>query len=79
MDTLSFVSGACPETGMKSYESEVFHLGDVIFDTSIRTLPHKDGLWAVLRNKFKEVLIQLLDTPRKTVANADVWFASCAV
>jgi DNA-binding winged helix-turn-helix (wHTH) protein/Flp pilus assembly protein TadD len=50
----------------------VFKLGDVTFDPTTRTLAHKDGRPAPLRNKSKEVLTCLLETPNQTVTKAEM-------
>lgn len=50
----------------------VFHLGDVTFDTTTRTLTHKDGRPAPLRNKSKDVFVCLLETPNHTVTKAKI-------
>ncbi len=51
---------------------DVFHLGDVTFDPSTRTLTHKDGGLAQLRNKSRDVLAHLLETPNHTVTKAKI-------
>ena len=53
-------------------KSDVFHLGDVTFDPTTRTLAHKDGRPAPLLNKSKDVLACLLETPNRTVTKADI-------
>ncbi len=50
----------------------VFNLGDVIFDPITRTLTLKDGRPAPLRNKSKEVLTCLLETPNRTVTKVEM-------
>lgn len=53
-------------------KSVVFHLGDVTFDPTTRTLIHKDGRTTQLRNKSKDVLVYLLQTPNCTVPKAAI-------
>lgn len=53
-------------------KSKVFQLGDVTFDPTTRTLSHIDGRSAQLRNKSKEVLGLLLETPNLTVSKTDI-------
>jgi DNA-binding winged helix-turn-helix (wHTH) protein/Flp pilus assembly protein TadD len=48
-------------------KSTVFQLGDVRFDTHARTLTLSNGGEAQLRNKSKDVLLYLLETPNQTV------------
>ncbi len=53
-------------------KSGAFHLGDVTFDSTTRTLTDKDGRPAQLRNKSKDVLACLLETPNRTVTKAKI-------
>lgn len=49
-----------------------FQIGDVTFDPTTRTLVHKDGRPAQLRNKSKDVLARLLQTPNHTVSKTKI-------
>ena len=51
----------------------IFNLGDVSFDLTTRTLTHKDGHPERLRNKSKEVLGCLLETPNQTVTKTRIF------
>lgn len=53
-------------------KTDVFHLGDVTFDTTKRTLTDKDGRPIQLRNKSKAVLVCLLKTPNCTVPKTEI-------
>ena len=53
-------------------KSGVFHLGDISFDPATRAVTGKDGGVVRLRNKSKEVLAFLLETPNQTVRKGDI-------
>ena len=47
-------------------------LGNITFNTTTRSLTHKDGRSVRLRNKSKEVLIYLVQNPGRTVSKTEV-------